>query len=44
MVYIPYQLAYGESASSTVPAYSTLIFEIAIADVWHPGDSHPAFK
>ena len=44
LVYIPYQLAYGESSSSSVPAYSTLIFEIAIADVWHPGDSRPAFK
>lgn len=44
LVFIPYQLAYGESSSSSVPAYSTLIFEIAIADVWHPGDSRPAFK
>jgi FKBP-type peptidyl-prolyl cis-trans isomerase FklB len=44
LVYIPYQLAYGESTSSSIPGYSTLIFEIAIADVWHPGDSRPAFK
>jgi FKBP-type peptidyl-prolyl cis-trans isomerase FklB len=44
LVYIPYQLGYGESTSSSIPGYSTLIFEIAIADVWHPGDSRPAFK
>ena len=44
LVYIPYQLAYGETASSSVPAYSTLVFEIAIADVWHPSESRPAFK
>ena len=44
MVYIPYQLAYGESGSSSIPGYSTLVFEIAVADVWHPGESRPAFK
>ena len=44
LVYIPYQLGYGASTSSSIPGYSTLIFEIAIADVWHPGDSRPAFK
>ena len=44
LVYIPYQLAYGESSTSYIPAYSTLVFEIAIADVWHPSESRPAFK
>ena len=44
LVYIPYQLAYGETASSSIPAYSTLIFEIAVADVWHPGETRPVFK
>ncbi len=29
-VYIPSQLAYGEYGSSSVPAYSTLIFDIAL--------------
>ena len=27
-VYIPYQLGYGENASASIPAYSTLIFDI----------------
>jgi FKBP-type peptidyl-prolyl cis-trans isomerase FklB len=44
LVYIPYQLAYGETGSSSIPGYSTLVFEIAIADIWHPGESRPAFK
>jgi len=39
-VYIPYQLAYG-SNSSTPPAYSNLIIDIALYDFWHPGDSRP---
>jgi FKBP-type peptidyl-prolyl cis-trans isomerase FklB len=44
LVYIPYQLGYGEAGSSSIPGYSTLVFEIAIADIWHPGESRPAFK
>lgn len=44
LVYIPYQLAYGETTSSSIPGYSTLVFEIAVADVWHPGETRPAFK
>lgn len=44
LVYIPYQLGYGETGSSSIPGYSTLVFEIAIADIWHPGESRPAFK
>ena len=44
MVYIPYQLGYGESGDSSIPGYSTLVFEIAIADVWHPGETRPPFK
>ena len=43
-VYIPYQLAYGEAGSSSIPGYSIIIFEIAIADVWHPGETRPDFK
>lgn len=35
-VYIPYQLGYGTSANGTIPAYSTLIFEIALYDFWAP--------
>ncbi len=33
-VTIPYQLAYGETASSTIPAYSTLVFDIWLTDFW----------
>ena len=33
-VYIPYQLGYGLSASSSIPAGSTLIFEIRMVDFW----------
>jgi FKBP-type peptidyl-prolyl cis-trans isomerase FklB len=44
LVYVPYQLGYGEDGSSAIPGYSTLIFEIAIADVWHPGETRPVFK
>ena len=44
LVYIPYQLGYGDTGSSSIPGYSTLVFEIAIADIWHPGESRPAFK
>ena len=33
-VYIPYQLGYGTSASSSIPGGSTLIFEIRMVDFW----------
>ena len=33
-VYIPYQLAYGGVAGTSVPAYSTLIFDIKMEDFW----------
>ena len=33
-VTIPYQLGYGSTASTSVPAYSTLIFEIRLEDFW----------
>lgn len=32
-VYIPYNLAYGPSGSSSIPGYSTLIFDMALVDV-----------
>ena len=45
LIHIPYQLGYGSSnSSSTVPAYSNLIFDVALYDVWHPGETRPPFK
>ncbi|MDO4160135.1 MAG: FKBP-type peptidyl-prolyl cis-trans isomerase [Prevotellaceae bacterium] len=35
-VYMPYQLGYGESGSSSIPAYSTLIFDIALKAYYRP--------
>lgn len=43
-VYVPYQLAYGSSSSTGRPAYSNMIFEMALFDFWHPGESRPEFK
>ena len=34
IAYIPYQLAYGSSATSNIPAYSMLTFEMWLADYW----------
>lgn len=33
-IYIPYQLGYGESGSGNVPAYSDLIFDMHLYDVF----------
>ncbi len=35
-VYIPYQLGYGTTESGTIPAYSTLIFDMRLVDFWNP--------
>ena len=43
-VYIPYQLGYGTSQQGTIPAYSNLIFEIALQKFWHPGEDGGIFK
>ena len=45
LVHVPYQLGYGSSTSNTsIPAYSNLIFDVALYDVWHPGETRPPFK
>lgn len=36
MVYIPYQLGYGSSANGSIPAYSTMIFDLILVDFWSP--------
>lgn len=33
-VYIPYQLGYGSSSRSTIPGYSTLIFDLQLENFW----------
>lgn len=35
-VYIPYQLGYNATPKTNIPAYSTLIFDLALVDHWHP--------
>ena len=34
LVYIPYQLAYGESGKDNIPGYSTLIYDMMLEDFW----------
>ena len=43
-IYVPYQLGYGESGNSSIIGYTNLVFDVALYDFWHPGDSRPAFK
>lgn len=40
-VYIPYDLGYGSSASTTVPAYSTLIYDLTLAAYYRAGQNVP---
>ena len=44
LVHIPYQLGYNAASQGSVTAYSDLIFDIALLDYWHPGDTRPAFR
>lgn len=43
-VYIPYDLGYGSSGSSSVPSYSTLIYDITLAAYSHVGNSLPIWS
>lgn len=43
-VYIPYQLGYGITAQTSIPAYSNLTFDIALQSFWHPGEQPGKFK
>lgn len=36
-VYMPYQLAYGESDSDNIPGYSLLIYDIYLSGYYRPG-------
>lgn len=40
-VYIPYQLGYGEDDNSSIPGYSTLIFEIEMVAIYRPDADIP---
>ena len=44
LVYIPQQMAYGSAASSTIPAYSTLLFRISLIGVYENGSGVPDWK
>ena len=46
MVYMPYQLAYGttQSSSSTIPAYSMLRFEIVLDSYYRIGQVVPGSR
>ena len=45
LIHVPYQQAYGGSTSNaSIPAYSNLVFDVALYDVWHPGETRPPFK
>ena len=39
-----YMLGYGTSTYSSIPAYSDLIFDIALLDFWHQGERRGTFK
>lgn len=43
-VYFSYSLGYGATVSGSIPAYSNLIFDIALIDFWHPGEQKEKFK
>ena len=45
IVNIPYPLAYGNpSINDGILDGSNLIYDMALVDFWHPGESRPAFK
>lgn len=43
-VYIPYQLGYGSSGSSSIPAYSTLVFDVTLVSYYRAGVEVPDSK
>ena len=43
-VYIPYQLGYNTTKKDNIPAYSTLIYDLALIDFTHPGYSLPRWS
>ncbi|MCR5132258.1 MAG: FKBP-type peptidyl-prolyl cis-trans isomerase [Prevotella sp.] len=43
-IYIPYALGYGTTANNSIPAYSTLIFDLTLSACYRAGESVPAIK
>ncbi|MGM9705162.1 MAG: FKBP-type peptidyl-prolyl cis-trans isomerase [Prevotella sp.] len=43
-IYIPYQLAYGTMSSGSIPACSTLVFDVTLVAYCRAGSSFPPFK
>ena len=43
-VYIPYALGYSTSNTTTIPAYSTLIFEIELIAYYRSGSNVPSWN
>lgn len=44
MIYLPHQRAYGKEASSTIPAYSMLKYDLTLQSFGKPGTPMPAFQ
>jgi FKBP-type peptidyl-prolyl cis-trans isomerase FklB len=43
-VYVPYQLGYGTEATSSIPAYSTLVFDIDLVGIYRAGADVPTWN
>ena len=45
IVNIPYPIAYGNPSSrSDIDDASNLVYDLALVDFWHPGETRPPFK
>ena len=44
LVYVPYQLGYGTSVNGSIPAYSTLVFDIALVAYYRAGTLVPNWQ
>ncbi len=44
LVYIPQQLAYEEKASNAIPAYSTLLYQLSLIEIYPAGTTVPTWK